>query len=971
MSEPRKLVLSDLRELVEAGELAKGSQVFDGKGLAHLSRYDNKLYADAAGSGASPYKVQIIFDDAKVKGRCSCMAARSRPFCKHAAALLVAWSRAPDGFAVADTAPAGVGGDAKKKAVKTSKVDAQALMKNGVEQVATLVRELALSGVASLGLERSEQIQALGTALRENRLRRLSARTIAMGELVGVASSGSDAFDDAVYAELFADMVLTVRKLEKHLEGEVLGPQYVEELIGKTWTKKDRTPIEGLSLIEYSYGSRITPDDYVIRESRFVDVTSGQHYSEKQILPAMLAKRTPPKKSHAGFLLGGAAGSQYPSFAPHRLDIESQGTRETLDASALDKLFDAALPNVTAALTAFQDRKKDVFAPDTLPVAVKVDTVLAEGVRMQVVDATDGALFLPDDARVQEALATALRGGTLEAMFGDVALDGALPTLVPLAVLVRRGGERTLASLGAMDVTAVTNSKKVRARALKQKTGAQRSAWSETARAVGVSAAAIALGEVRDELAQALVAGLGTITARFVEPLAARLEELGLGKQGAALTASAQKADPADRLDDVVKLYQVLGIALTRLSGATHVDRSELVSVPTFESVKVRATDEKLEPREIARRTANGELNRYQAAMRYAQFYDAMPAEVLAEKIYPTWADGAAQPYVARVFASGPELALAASKKVLVGFTGGAGAWRLPRARMARLTAIKVLETLGTKDALELLKTFVQGSPPDAALMSLAQRSMRIVMGKLGQNAGAMDPERQITMDDLVSRLLNAPERGDRQHAALTLARAGFIEALPWIRASFQGDVSWDVREASAQALGQLGDTEALETFVSLLQQRGENGKLGAYALGNLGDVRGIEPLLDAWAEGWQPGIVGDMLQNIGTAALEPLLERIDQQPELVKRKAGLNVLSALDADDVSAALIARIDAAKDLPTLVDSAPRWLTLAASSTKAELAVGAHLVALKPEWAEKAATKEQRAAFKKAKTAATPR
>src|SRR5262245_1167375 len=122
---PPPLTLSGLREIVtDREELAKGTRIFDDRGLQHLARFEHKLFAEAAGSGATTYKVQILFEE-KVRGRCSCMAARSRPFCKHAAALLVAWARAPEAFAVAEMAPGPAPGEAaKKKAVRTGKVDA-------------------------------------------------------------------------------------------------------------------------------------------------------------------------------------------------------------------------------------------------------------------------------------------------------------------------------------------------------------------------------------------------------------------------------------------------------------------------------------------------------------------------------------------------------------------------------------------------------------------------------------------------------------------------------------------------------------------------------------------------------------------------------------------------------------------------------------------------------------------------------
>ncbi|HMX58801.1 MAG TPA: SWIM zinc finger family protein, partial [Leptospiraceae bacterium] len=99
--------LSDI--IADPAELSKGIRIRDDGGLQHPARFENKLFADAKGSGASPYKVQIIYDEAenKFKGRCSCMAARSRPFCKHAVALLAAWSSAPEAFAVSEGPPQG------------------------------------------------------------------------------------------------------------------------------------------------------------------------------------------------------------------------------------------------------------------------------------------------------------------------------------------------------------------------------------------------------------------------------------------------------------------------------------------------------------------------------------------------------------------------------------------------------------------------------------------------------------------------------------------------------------------------------------------------------------------------------------------------------------------------------------------------------------------------------------------------
>src|SRR5215831_7196406 len=151
-------------------------------------------------------------------------------------------------------------------------------------------------------------MRVLGESLREHRLRRLSARTLDLAAML----EGASALDATLYFDLVSDMLLVARRLEKHLAGEALEAKYVEELIGKTWRKTDRTPVKGLDLVEYAYAFRTTNDGFVIRASRFFDIASGEHYSEKQILPAFMVKRTAPKRSYFGRILRGAAGSIYP-----------------------------------------------------------------------------------------------------------------------------------------------------------------------------------------------------------------------------------------------------------------------------------------------------------------------------------------------------------------------------------------------------------------------------------------------------------------------------------------------------------------------------------------------------------------------------------------------------------------------------------------------------------------------------------
>ncbi|MBS2029326.1 MAG: HEAT repeat domain-containing protein [Deltaproteobacteria bacterium] len=963
MADARKLSLKELKEIVtDAEELSKGTRIVDDKGLEHLARHESKLFADAKGSGASPYKVQVTVEDT-VKARCSCMAARSRPYCKHAAALLVAWSRAPEGFVVSEAPPPGAAGEAKKREVKKGKTDDASLMKHGVEQVATLVRELSVAGVATLAADRVEQVRGLADSLRESKLRRLSARTLELTGVLGGAARQAG-FEAVPYADLMADLLLTVRKLEKHLAGETLEDKYVEELIGKTWTKRDRKPIADLKLVEYAFNARTTADGFVIRESRFVDLASGEHYSEKQIIPGFLASRTPAKKSWAGKVLSDSSGSVYPGFSPRRLDLEPPEGAELLDAGSMNELIAKCLPNVDAALAAFQDRRKDVFAPDLLPVALAVDTVLAEGARLQVAGAGDAALFLPDDPQALEWLGRTLRGVKLRALIGDVALDGALPTLFPLAAIVDGPLGAELVPFDGQDAAAVIASRKVRA-VKTPGANAQRSAWADVARALGASTAAIALGEVREELAEALVVGLAALNARLIDPLAARLRELGLGKQAELLASAAAKPEPAERLDDFIKLYQVLGIALTRLAGASHVDRAALEPVPTFESVHVRKTERALEPREVAALAGQGKLNRYQAAVHYARYYAGIPSAELAASLYPTWADGSASPYVARALADKGDVAIAAAKGALgVDTLSNVPAWRRPQARVTKLTAIRVLEAMATPEAERVLEQIVAGKSYDSTLRSHAHRGLRAL--RLARGKLAPPPPNGGDVATLMERAVQASTKDERINAIRQLADQGAVEAIPYLRASFGGDVSGSVREAAAYALAEVGDVESVDTFVAMVRNRAnddEQAKIGAYALGKLGDVRGIEALLEAWAEGWKPVIVADAMRQIGTAALEPLVTLVEQQPQLADRKAALNVVAALPASDAIALFTERLQALADDPRFVERASLYLALAKDQANVAAEVARAVVSLRPSLADKGASKEEKALLRK--------
>jgi hypothetical protein len=928
MAEVRKLTggLGALTEIIsDRAELAKGAQLFDGKQLSNLSRYENRLFADALGSGASPYKVSLVFGDGReVKGRCSCMAARSRPFCKHAAALLVAWARAPEAFVTTDAAPAGGSDGSKKKSVKKGKAETADLMKAGVTQVSTLVRELGLSGVVSLGADRPEQVRQLGEVLRANGLRRLAARTVEVAGLLDLAVARTGTFEAPVYADLVADMLLTVRKVEKHLGGEALEDRYVEELIGKTWTKKDRAPVEGLTLVEYAFTTRTTPDNFLVRESRFVDLASGKHYAEKQILPAFL-KSVEPKKSHAGLVLEEAKGGQYPGFAPHRLDLDAEARKLPLDGAALRRLVEVALPDVGAALAAFQEHRKDVFAPDLLPATLRVETLLASGQRSQLVDSGDRGLFLPGDAALEEPLAAALEGAKLKVVLGDVGLEAALPTLFPLAVVVETPEGLELRGLGRLEGEAFTSRRRGGSKPAAAPVAVPRSGWSDAARAAGASRAAIALAEVRDELAEKFANGLPALSTRAVEPLVARLRELGLEKPAALLEALAGRPDAGERLDDFIKVYQVLGIALVRLAGAVQVDGGALQPVPTHPSIHVRRPEVPLPPGEALLKRARGELTRYEAAAHAAHFYASMKPDALLGELYPAWSDGAASAFVARAVAQGSrDKALAVAKTALAEH----------HSRMVRRTAIRVLGMLGGTEARQLLDALTRKGH-DAGLRLFAREVLEDVRAREAspEAMSALLKTRRERIHAYAQRALTEPTKEARRGAVDQLEGVGLTVAWPVLRQVLYGDPAREVRNRAAMALAWLGDAEVLERYVASVEARGgddEEAKTATYALGVLGDVRGAETLLAAFVDGWKPGVVSESLKTFGLAMLGPAVRLAEVRPEAVERQALRNLFEKFPADALAEELLNRVKTSRAHPEFLARCAVYLKLAAEN-----------------------------------------
>ncbi|MCU0686720.1 MAG: HEAT repeat domain-containing protein, partial [Polyangiaceae bacterium] len=735
---------------------------------------------------------------------------------------------------------------------------------------------------------------AVAAGLRQQRLRRLAGRAATLAEALERAAAPGGALDALAFADLCIDMLLTARKLAKHLGGEPLDDRYVEELIGKTWTKHERAEVSGLDLVECAFRTSHA-GGFVVRESRFVELGTGAHFSEKQIVPASL--RFPPeaKVSYAGRVLEGAGGGAYPGFAPTRLDLERPGRSRPLAAADLARLLERATPTLGEAVAAFQAHRQDAFAPPRLPVFVRAESLVASGNRVRAVDGSGAAVFFPRGGHAEDRLWGALRDARLRALVGDLDLDGALPVLDPLAAIIEGPHGLELRSLAPSFASSSAS--------------AERAApWAEVARRAGLPAAAIELGEARELLAERICAGLGVLSARALAPVLGRLRACGLEKPAGLLEGAIAKETGA-RLDDVAKVFRLLEIALVRLASASRVDPATLEEVPGFSCVRLERPARVLEPGEVLRLRATGQLTRVEAAWHGHHHYRALPDDAYLGHVMPTWADSAATDHViaalARHPARGRELALRALQ--------------MPVGLTAHLTAIRVLASLGDEESLRML---ARADAPAGKRAAIEDALDAIDTKRHGGRRVRRPIEPRVLRHE--GELASAAAPSTRLDALSLLFQLETGSGAEAMRRAFFHDPDAGVRTRAGLLLAQLGDPSVIDVAIDIVESRGDGGEAAAGGgrldwsghaitwLGHVGDSRAVAPLLRAWAEGWMRHAVEQVVESLGLVALEPLVQMLERPS--TERRGLVEMLRRFHDRDVVTAMLKRLDGTPGWP---------------------------------------------------------
>jgi hypothetical protein len=154
---------------------------------------------------------------------------------------------------------------------------------------------------------------------------------------------------------------------------------------------------------------------------------------------------------------------------------------------------------------------------------------------------------------------------------------------------------------------------------------------------------------------------------------------------------------------------------------------------------------------------------------------------------------------------------------------------------------------------------------------------------------------------------------GNWETRAEALARVidqGCIAALPHVRRIAATDPSLQVRYRAWYAQAALLDVDAVPLWIAALKNRAANddaGREALHALAHIGDNRSIAPLLDAFEEGYKPGLVAEALRAFGPAIVPPLIDRLEARPDLVERKVTVDMGAGVELSVVDELLAQRL----------------------------------------------------------------
>lgn len=698
-----------------------------------------------------PFAITVRVEN-DVRTHCGC---GGRQVCPHAAALLLTWAATPQRFAAEP-------------------------LEATLQRLETLVTRVLDEGLAE-GRDRiAAELTLTGEQLWGHKVTRLSRCVAALARRMAyrkVAPSGVS------YARAIADIHRQCRKILAHYAGDPLPAGAAAALLGLE--PDDRAGPLVIELVEYAFDDGMEADDRVFRESRCVDLQSGRHLAERQTVPVLHCLDLPPLVPRDGVRAGRA--QMIPGYAPMSVEIEDP-TEAELEHAAIEKLLAACLPGVPAALEAYQKAQSDPFAPEALPVAIRIDAIVAHQGRFAAATGKDGVLV--SQRTIGQVRTHALAGQVL-AILGEIAVESALIVLDAKALVLSADGVLRLVRLKPF---AAENEMDAVDR------------WSATAKAVGIRPAALHLGALRGQVADAAATGLGTAAAA---KWAATLQRFGMKKAADLATAIAElvpevrptTVDPI-RVERWVELLRVVEHALVRASASVEVEPqlavSALAEVPAPAFVSVA---------------------------------DTVSVEALASR-FDLWADCRERPHVVARLSERPDLAIPAAKDAIA-------AWR---GRSVLDTALAILEAADPAAVGEIpVPTWTTDPlvPKRTGAARLEEFRRR--------GAPAEDRNRDVKLLDALASVRD-PRRFPSARAACIreIGESGDRRGIPCIRQAWREGRADEIVEAAVVALAALGDTSVLP-WIDAEIDAGQR-RIAVEAAGRLGELRLAQAVVRTWS---------------------------------------------------------------------------------------------------------------------------
>jgi hypothetical protein len=419
-----------VKDVCLPADYRKGEKYFQQNKVTNSWQTEDSLHASVSGSGKRPYQVHITDRGQELKSKCTCPAYRRHPFCKHVAAVLIAWTRVPERFVMGQdivlTEP-----QSRVRRARKTKVDRRQIQAEGLSKIEDLLVELASYGLLSLTSSQVARVNDLAHTAESHKLRRMARQVALLGKMLETAlvsqnQTEPDKFDENAYAKLLSDAWLTVQATRRALEDPEADPTLLDELIGKTWRNKDLEKHEKARLLELAYETVESDIGFIIDTSYLICLNDGALYTEKQIVPKFKKKARKPSYTD---LLSGTIGL-YPGPEPRRVKL-IQVNPSPINETDWQRSLTHAERSVEALFKHFQAVTANPLIPPAACTFFAPAQIFVDGNEIHLLDESERAISMVEGWRMTGYLMRYSIAG----LFGRIVVSQGKLSLLPMGLV--------------------------------------------------------------------------------------------------------------------------------------------------------------------------------------------------------------------------------------------------------------------------------------------------------------------------------------------------------------------------------------------------------------------------------------------------------------------------------------------------------------------------------------------------------